>query len=130
VRTLAGGVDGVYATRPATEPNATMLLVHERLAQAAADYVVGHDKSADATRDRLFTRIAFTETPDRDRETMALQIQDLHLRLFGAAVTAEGPEVEANLALWTELYALSGDPAEAWQGLLTVLLRDPDLLVY
>lgn len=130
VRTLAGGVDGVYATRPATEPNATMLLVHERVAQAAADHIVRRDAAAPAEEDHLFRRIDFTETPDRGGEAMVLQLQDLHLRLFGRHVAADGPEVEANLGLWTELYALSGNVTGAWTGLLSVLLRDPDLLIY
>ena len=36
----------------------------------------------------------------------------------------------ANLALWEELYQAEGDPAAAWAGLLSVLLRDPDFLFY
>ena len=41
-----------------------------------------------------------------------------------------GPEVTANLELWSELYAIDHSPAEAWVGLLSVLLRDPLFLVY
>ena len=36
--TLAGGADGYYVTQHATSPNATVLLVQERLAEAAAEY--------------------------------------------------------------------------------------------
>jgi hypothetical protein len=61
---------------------------------------------------------------------MAAQVQVLHLRLFGDVVAADGPEVEANLALWSELYALDHDPAAAWAGVLTVLMRDPRFLLY
>jgi len=42
----------------------------------------------------------------------------------------DGEEVEANLALWQELYAINRDADEAWAGLLTALLRDPDFLLY
>ena len=61
---------------------------------------------------------------------MAAQIQDLHLRIFGKRVEADGEEVAANLALWEELYAISSDQQAAWSGLLSALLRDPDFLLY
>ena len=128
LRTLAGGVDGDLVTAPAINPTATMLLVQERLAQSAAWYVVSEDQSAD--RPRLFTEIDFSETPNTTPEPMVTQIQDLHLRLFGQLVEADGPEVEANLDLWTELFEAEGSIADAWAGLLSVLLRDPNFLVY
>jgi hypothetical protein len=129
LRTLAGGVDGGFVTAPAEDVNATMSLVYERVAQAAAWYAVQHDKAypSEAT---TFTHIGFTETPDTNREAMAAQIQDLHLRLFGHRVDADGPEVEANLDLWSALYDAEADPAAAWAGVLSVLLRDPEFLFY
>lgn len=129
LRTLAGGVDGGFVTAPAEDVNATMSLVYERVAQAAAWYAVQHDKAypSEAT---TFTHIGFTETPDTNREAMASQIQDLHLRLFGHRVDADGPEVEANLDLWSALYDAEADPAAAWAGVLSVLLRDPEFLFY
>ena len=128
LRTLAGGVDGQFVTQPAREPMTTMVLVQERLAQGASRYVVENDSRADEPR--LFLYVDFTETPTTNREAMVEQIQHLHVRIFGARVAADGLEVEANLALWEELYAIDGDPAEAWTGLLSVLLRDPRFLVY
>lgn len=134
VRTLAGGVDGVYATRPATQPTATSVLATARVAQAAAWHVAAHDRdNPDAAR--LFTTIQFTETPgdaarSSDRDVMVAQLQDLHLRLYGVRVVADGPEVEANLALWQDLYEIEGDRVAAWAGVLSVLLRDPQFLFY
>ena len=61
---------------------------------------------------------------------MVAQIQRLHLRIFGTRVEADGPEVEANLELWSDLYEVSLTIEDAWAGLLTVLLRDPDFLFY
>lgn len=129
LRTLAGGVDGEFVTSPATEPTATMLLAHERLAQAAAWYVVEQDR---ANRDdpRLFSHITFTETLQTDRDAMVDQVVDLHWRLFGDRVAPDGQEVEANLELWSELYESDGSVGDAWAGLLSVLLRDPDFLYY
>ena len=128
LRTLAGGVDGDLVTAPATNPTATMLLVQERLAQAAAWYVVAEDQDSDTPR--LFTEIGFHETPNASPEPMIAQIQNLHLRLFGHLIEADGPEVEANLELWTALFEAEGSISDAWAGLLSVLLRDPNFLVY
>jgi hypothetical protein len=126
---LAGGADGVYATRNSTAPNPTLLLVVERLAEAAADYVVSED-AADPANARLFTEVSFTETPETGLPAMSAQIQHLHLRLFGRRVALDGPEVTANLELWSDLYAVTDDISQAWSGLLSALLRDPDFLLY
>lgn len=129
LRTLAGGVDGQFVTAPATAPTATLVLVQQRLAEGAAHHVVAADR-ADPDGARLFTAITFAETPSSGREAMAAQLQALHLRLFGNRVAADGPEVEANLALWQELYDIEHDPEAAWAGVLAVLLRDPTFLTY
>ncbi|MDP2315586.1 MAG: hypothetical protein Q8P41_21990 [Pseudomonadota bacterium] len=123
-RTLAGAADGYNVTRSATTPNATLVLVHERLAEAAAWYTVH------TLPERLFAGLAFTETPETDPGAMISAIQALHWRLYGARVTAEGDEVTAALELWADLYAITRDPRAAWAGLLSALLRDPRLLVY
>lgn len=128
-RTLAGGADGYYVTSNATSPNATILLVQERLAEGAAAWVVEND-SLDRAAAKLFTEIDFTETPETDREAMVRQLEVLHLRIFGRRVAADGPEIEANLALWSDLYVVERDTKGAWTGLLSALLRDPDLLLY
>lgn len=126
---LAGGADGFYVTAAASSPNTTVLLVQERLAEGAASHVVLHDLENPAEA-RLFTEVALSATPETDRDGMVRQIQALHLRIFGTRVAADGEEVTANLELWQALYDLEGDPTEAWSGLLSALLRDPDLLFY
>ena len=80
--------------------------------------------------DGLFHHIDFHENPENGREEMVTQIQSLHLRLFGNHIEADGPEVEANQELWQDLYEVSLTIEDAWAGLLTVLLRDPDFLFY
>jgi hypothetical protein len=129
VRTLAGGVDGVFSLQPAAEPTATVLLVQERLAQAAAAYAVAQERLAPESAD-LFAEIDFGETPATDLAAMVGQVQRLHLRVLGRRVEADGEEVAANLALWEELYALDANAEHAWAGVLTVLLRDPDFIFY
>ncbi len=129
LRTLAGGIDGNNVTKPATEPMTTLVLVQERFAQAAANHVVAHDRD-NPDEARLFHQIDFHETPKNGEAQMVAQIQSLHLRLFGRHVAADGPEVAANLELWEDLYEVSLTIEDAWAGLLTVLLRDPDFLFY
>ena len=122
-RTLAGGADGYNVTATARSANATMVLVQERLAEAAAWYVVKNDPA------RLFS-VDFTETPDTDRDRMVAQVQALHLALFGKTVAADSDEVTAGLELWADLYAAQRDIPAAWAGLLSALLRDPEMLYY
>jgi hypothetical protein len=128
LRTLAGGVDGNLVTAPATNPTATMLLVQERLAQTSAWYVTTNDALSEEPR--LFTKIDFHETPTGSKDRIVAQIQNLHFRIFGQRVAEDGPEVAANLALWSELFAVDGSSVNAWAGLLSVLFRDPEFLTY
>ncbi len=123
-RTLAGGADGYAVTATATGPNATLVIVQERLAEAAAWYTV------DTEPERLFSGVDFTETPNTGLAAMTAQVQALHLAIFGRRIAADGEEVAANLALWADLYAVERDTRAAWAGLLSVLLRDPDFLLY
>ena len=123
-RTLAGGADGYRVTANARAPNATLLLVQERLAESAAEHAVLEAPEG------LFPGLTFTETPDTDREAVIATIQGLHLALFGDRVAADGEEVTAALELWADLYAVERDVPATWAGLLSVLLRDPDFLLY
>lgn len=130
-RLLAGGADGTNVTRSASGPNATIVLVQERLAQASAWYAARADAGEipESQGPGLFTEVDFTETDPGD-PAMAAQVQALHFRIFGTRVEPDGPEVQANLALWQALYEVDKDPVAAWAGVLSVLLRDPDLLLY
>ncbi|MFT5681614.1 MAG: hypothetical protein ACI8RZ_002520 [Myxococcota bacterium] len=130
VRTLAGGADGVTVTRNTTAPNTTIVLVNERLAEAAASHVVDSDAALPASKRRLFTEVDFTETPDAGQDAIVAQIQHLQLRAFGRPIDADSEEVTANLALWEELYEIEGSTTAAWSALLSALLRDPDFLLY
>ena len=131
VRTLAGGADGRTVTRSARTPNATLLLVQERLAEAGASALLVAEVALDPADRRVFREVDFTETPDGPgRSAMVAQLQHLHLLLFGERVAADGEEVDANLALWEALHAATGNPGLAWLGVTTALLRDPDLLLY
>jgi len=123
-RMLAGGADGYAVSATSKSPNATLVLVQERLAESAAWYAV------DSAPERLFGGLDFTETPETNRAAMVAQIQALHLAVLGDSVAADGEEVAANLALWSELHTVERDTRAAWAGVLSALLRDPDFLLY
>lgn len=121
-RTLAGGADGYNVQSTATGPTATLLLVHERLAEAAAWHVVAEEP------ERLFGATDPSLDAEADPAAARALLVDLHRRLYGERPT--DAEQAEDLALWSELYALDGDPRAAWAGVVSALLRDPRLLVY
>ena len=130
LRTLAGGADGQTVSRSATSPNATLVLVQERLAEAAAWHAIVAELQAEPADRSLFTRIDLETTPAEDPAGAVAQVQYLHRRIFGRTVAADGDEVAAHLELYNDLYVLDGSAAAAWAGVLTAMLRDPDLLLY
>jgi hypothetical protein len=129
LRTLAGGGRAIYGTGASSEATPTMSVVYQRVAQAAAATVVAADRAAPSEA-RLFTEINFSESPSAGRDAVVAQLQLLFLTILGQDVAADGEEVAGALLLWEELYALQGDPAEAWTGVLTAFLLHPDFLVY
>ncbi len=129
LRTLAGGVDGVYSTRAADQSTATMVLVQERLAEAAARAVVASDQ-ADPSHWRLFAAGTLATTPSSDPAAFAGQIAALHLRIFGNHIAVDGPEVAANAAVWQSLYEAEATTEGAWADVVALLLRDPAFIFY
>jgi hypothetical protein len=124
VRTLAGGADGYAVTQSATRPNATLLLVQERLAEAAAWHVV-HEAP-----ERLLPGVDLTAGPDEDAAGFGRAVARLHLAILGHVVAEDGEEVVAAATLWRDVSRIERDPRAAWAGLVAVLLRDPDFLLY
>ncbi|MBT9558517.1 MAG: DUF1549 domain-containing protein [Myxococcales bacterium] len=124
-RTLAGGGDGRSGSEPATLPTTTMAIVWQRSAEAAAAYAVQNWEGSP-----LFEFDPATPFPeDAEDGLWRDQIGRWHERLFGTDVAPLSLEVDASLQLWRQLDAMDG-PAAAWAGLLTALLRDPELVVY
>ena len=130
VGNLAGRADGYRMVRDSRSPNATMLLVTARLAEAAAAHLMVTEAPLAPDERDLFTLVDFSETPDSDLAAMAAQIRHLHKAVLGRSVDTDSEEVTANLSLWTELHAATEDPYVAWGGVLIALLRDPDFLMY
>ncbi len=124
VRLLAGGADGLYVTTPSTQPNTTLLLVQNRLAAMAAGYAVDHDAERD---DPLFDLV------DVDNADIAPGVMDLQLRSLTRRVLSTAPsesEIADAVTLWQTVLEETGSPRGAWAVVLSLLLRDPALLVY
>lgn len=130
LRTLAGGADGLTVSASAREPNATLVLVQERLAEAAAWALVAEESARAAADRRLFDRVDLAALPSAQPAATEAQLVQLYRQVLGKAVAPGGEEVEAARSLLAELEALGSSPAEAWAGLLSAMLRDPDFLFY
>jgi len=132
LRTLAGGGDGRAGADPAKTPTATMALVWERTAEAAALYAV-ENAPRPPDKHALFTEVAPDETPDGpavDDPAMRAQAAFLHHRLFGTKVALDGLEVRETLRLWDGAFAVEQSAGRAWAAVLTALLRDPEMAFY
>jgi hypothetical protein len=103
----------------------TWSLVAERAAQVTAQVIVRNELVADAPETDVLpgATLALATTDPAWADTVG----DLHLHLFGARADAE--RMAAYTALFDALRAESGEEA-AWTGLLVVMLRDPEFLVY
>lgn len=124
-RVLAGGLDGVAVTAPQEDPMLTQQLVVQRVAEAAAAWAVARELDADPADRLLLGEVTREHGPaDADfRDTLVA----LHRRLHGASPT--DARLAAEGALWEEVAAEDGVDA-AWEALVTVLLRDPELWTY
>lgn len=116
LRAVAGGSD----RGPATTPSTGLVLVQRRLAEAAASAMI-----SGVTEGRMSALIA---RDDLDPPPTPETTQRLLRMATGRRVRADGPEVGALLDLWTEIDAIAG-PEQAWTGLLTAILADPERLL-
>lgn len=125
---LAGAADGHLVTEPARSPSTTLILVQQRLAEAAAAYAIERERDLPMGERRLFRELNPTE--EGTEELAILQLVALRLRVLGQRVDPEGEVIAEDLALYRALLQSEGSPDLAWQGVLTALLRSPDLLLY
>ncbi len=129
LRSLAGGSDGYNLSPLADSSTPTMMLSQERVAQAAAWWAVAAEADLPPVQRRLFT-VGFPTDPDGERSAFVQQIQVLHHTLSGTRVERDGEEVAAAIELWSDLFTATPDAEAAWAGVLSVLLRDPDFVLY
>jgi hypothetical protein len=118
VRTLAGGADGTTVTRVSDLPNATSILVQQRLAEGATAHLFSTDPS------RLLGGA------DLDQAPLPEDLVALYLAILGQEVEPDSEPVTALMSLWDELHAVDSEPRTAWAGVVYALLRDPELSTY
>lgn len=141
---LAGGTDGRFVTSPSHDPSVGLVLIQERLAQAAAWHVVRHDLARGREGEALLLDlVTVDDRPDADEESrraFEAQIRQLYRELTGVPLAEDTldeagervppPEVTDLVDLWLRLHAVEGHAAAAWSGVVSVVLRDPLLLFY
>lgn len=116
LRAVAGGSDRGAATDPSTG----LVLVQRRLAEgAAAAFVAG---ATSGSLGDLLPRAALDARPTAEALQAVLWLTTLR------RVRAGGPEIAALLDLWDAIDAHAGE-REAWVGLLTAILADPERLL-
>jgi hypothetical protein len=126
---LSGGIDARYVVQPSYAPSVGLMLVHERLAQAAARHVVTRELVSGGARE-LLRDVTLDTTPDSDPIAFEAQIRSLYLDITGLALPDEAPEIASLAGLWRDLHGMRASNADAWAGVLSVVLRDPHLLFY
>lgn len=129
VRVLAGGMDGIIVTQPATDHSASEQLVVERLAEAASAYAVAQEGARAAAERTLFREVDDLDASPSDAALRA-QVQALVLRVHTRRLDADDEEVDALVTLFRALEAETGAPDQSWAALLAALLRHPDFLHY
>lgn len=128
---LAGGIDGDDVTVPSFEPGVGVLFVQERLAQAAAASVAAADLDPDREGEaRLLLYVTVEDTPESAPEAFEAQIRHLYLAVTGYPLAEDAAEPALLIALWKELYSAEGSAEVAWAGVLSAVLRDPQVLFY
>ncbi len=129
LRGLAGGDDGLEQLSSATMPNATMVLVQGRLAELAVPYALQHELEQELSERVLFSLIDPVNegvSSAKGRE----QLQRWYEQVLSLEVEQDGPEVEASIVLWHDLYNIEQSNESAWAGVLISLFRDPLFLIY
>lgn len=122
-RVLGGGVDGEQVSKAQQDPSLTWALVVKRLAQGGATTAVQREL-VEAGERRLFLPEVSLATVPSDA-AFAAQIDTLYLRMFARRAT--DAELEAESSFWAETAERTG-PAAGWVAVLTVLLRDPEMV--
>jgi len=120
-RTIAGGIDSYYVTRPVHTTSAVSSLVLRTLAASAAGFVVDADLAAAPAQRKLLTDVAVTDTTE---PAIRAQLAKLHARIYGTLDAAESDEVGETYALFATTLARDGDVRHAWKITLTAMLSD------
>ena len=134
-RSMAGGIDGFFVTRPTHTATPVRSLYTATIAKEAAAFVVDADfAEPDPTLRHLLRQV---EEGDFAEATVRAQLKTLHLRILGEQVEAESEEVTESYALWESLrqgtvtgVPPDGDIAHTWSLVISAMLRDVKTIYY
>ncbi len=142
-KVIFGGINGVSVAGRSYALNASVAMVHRKVAALAADYVVTTDLAQpDWNQRKLLAGVSGAENPTTDQAVLRAVIARLVRRLYGQHVDPASAEVTSWLQLYQALWMdttqggtgggqVPGMPGErAWRGLLTAMLRSPRILLY
>jgi hypothetical protein len=128
---LGGGIDSELVTVPSYDPSVGIVLIQERLAQAAAHAVAESDLDPNRTEPALLLRyVTIDDTPQSAAPAFDAQIRALYLEVTGIPLPDTATEPARLTALWDQLYSVDASPVSAWSGVLSVILRDPRVIFY
>lgn len=123
VRILAGGVDGEEVQTPQEEPGLTWALVGAELAEGAAAHAVETELVAEEPGVQLFAGLTLDDRPGDTPFDGTLE----QLIWQTTATRPDAQRLDELHQLWLAMEADAG-AAEAWTALLTLLLRDPEMV--
>jgi hypothetical protein len=126
---IAGGVDGRFVDRRIYQPTDSLAVIQERLAQAAAAWVVDQELGGRVAPD-LFDHVTIEDTPTSAPGAFDDQMRSLYERVTGMKLENDSEVPAALVAVWSDVFAMEGSPEKAWRGVLSALLRDPRVLFY
>jgi hypothetical protein len=135
---ILGGVNGVSVTKRTYSLNASVSLVHRKVASLAAAHVVATDLALPSAQRVLLTGVRGDEDPDVDEAALRTHVARIARRLYGERHAPDSSRLDAWIALYGLLYEdgtqsteVPGTPGErAWRGLLAAMLRSPRILLY
>ena len=120
LKTLGGGVDGLFSTAPTLTATATYLLTARSLATRAAAQALSDPEAT--------TLLGGLDLSTNDPTQLANTLAQLATRGFGRTVAANDPAVESLTSLHTALVP-AGHP-QPFEAIVVALLQDPDFLYY
>jgi len=123
-RTLLGGVDGYTVSEPQMDPGVTWALTLQRIAEGAADTVVTRELVEGGDR-YLLEKVSLEHRPGD--KAFDDELDQLLWQLHAVRMS----DVRRNRlsTFWSQIAAING-PAEAWRRVISVVLRDPQMVGY
>lgn len=141
-KVIMGGINGTSVTGRATNLNASVLMVHRKVAALAATAAVEDELAMPDGQRRLLMGVTGDEDPYADEAAIRAVLSRLARRMYGVHWPADSAHVDRLMNLYTALWndrtqsgdgsgQVAGEPGErAWRGVLVAMLRSPRLITY